>query len=40
MMAGCAVLMFLTAPRIWMAGTAVMVVVGLWLSARPEPPAS
>lgn len=39
MMAFCAGLMFLTAPRVWMAatGTACMVVVGLWLWRRPEP---
>lgn len=41
-MAACAVLMFATAPRVWMAatGTGVMVVVALWLCTRPEPPAS
>mgnify|MGYP003578011697 CR=1 FL=1 len=40
MMAGCAVIMFLTAPRWWMAGigTAIMTVVAIWLWARPEPP--
>jgi len=39
-MALCAVLMFLTAPRLWMSatGTAFMVVVGTWLWRRPEPP--
>ena len=39
MMALCAVIMFLTAPKLWMAatGTAVMVVVALWLWRRPEP---
>lgn len=39
MMGVCAVLMFLTAPRPWMAatGTACMTVVGLWLWRRPEP---
>ena len=38
MMAACAVLMFLTAPRWWMAaaGTAIMVIVGVWLWSRPE----
>ena len=41
MMAICAVIMFLTAPRWWMAatGTAIMTVVAIWLWARPEPPA-
>ena len=41
MMAACAVIMFLTAPRWWMAaiGTAIMTVVAIWLWARPEPPA-
>ena len=40
MMAACAVILFLTAPRWWMAaiGTAFMAVVGIWLWARPEPP--
>ncbi|HZX77343.1 YbaN family protein [Lysobacter sp.] len=40
MMAACAVIMFLTAPRWWMAGigTAIMTVVAIWLWARPEPP--
>jgi uncharacterized membrane protein YbaN (DUF454 family) len=40
MMAACAVLMFLTAPRWWMAatGTAIMAVVATWLWLRPEPP--
>ena len=40
MMAACAVLLFLTAPRAWMAatGTAIMAVVGAWLWTRPEPP--
>lgn len=39
MMAVCAVIMFLTAPALWMAatGTAVMTVVALWLWRRPEP---
>jgi hypothetical protein len=41
MMAACAAVMFLTAPRTWMAaaGTAVMAVVALWLWRRPEPRA-
>ena len=41
-MAIAAVLMFLTAPRWWMAatGTAIMVVVGAWLWCRPEPPGA
>lgn len=41
MMSACAVIMFLTAPRWWMAatGTAIMTVVAIWLWARPEPPA-
>lgn len=39
MMALCAVVMFLTAPRPWMAatGTAMMALVALWLWRRPEP---
>ena len=39
MMAVSAVLMFLTAPRIWMAatGTAIMAIVAAWLWRRPEP---
>ena len=44
MMAACAVVMFLTAPKAWMAatGTAIMAVVAAWLWRRPEPrePAS
>lgn len=38
-MALCAVLMFATAPRWWMAatGTGVMAVVAVWLWRRPEP---
>ena len=34
--------MFLTAPRWWMAatGTAIMLVVGTWLWCRPEPPGT
>ena len=41
-MAGCAVVMFLTAPQLWMAmlGSAIMLVVGTWLWHRPEPPAA
>lgn len=40
MMSGCAVIMFLTAPKVWMAGTgaAVMAIVATWLWLRPEPP--
>ena len=40
MMAACAAIMFLTAPRWWMAatGTGIMVVVAVWLWRRPEPP--
>lgn len=39
MMALAAVVMFLTAPKWWMAatGTAIMAVVDLWLWRRPEP---
>lgn len=42
MMALAAVIMFLTAPRWWMAatGTGIMVVVAAWLWTRPEPPAA
>lgn len=38
-MTACAGLMFATAPRVWMAatGSAVMLVVALWLWRRPEP---
>ncbi|MCC7249071.1 MAG: YbaN family protein [Lysobacter sp.] len=38
-MAFCAVVMFLTAPKFWMAasGTAIMTIVALWLWRRPEP---
>ena len=41
MMAVAALLMFLTAPRGWMAatGTAIMATVALWLWRRPEPDA-
>ena len=41
MMAACAVVMFLTAPKAWMAatGTAIMAVVAVWLWRRPEPRA-
>ena len=40
MMAAGAALMFLTAPRWWMAaiGTAIMAIVAAWLWSRPEPP--
>ena len=40
MMAACAAIMFLTAPKWWMAatGTGIMTVVAIWLWARPEPP--
>ena len=40
MMSASAVVMFLTAPRAWMAvaGTAIMAVVAAWLWRRPEPP--
>ena len=39
MMVASAVIMFFTAPKIWMAamGTAIMAVVALWLWRRPEP---
>lgn len=39
MMAASAVLMFLTAPRWWMAasGSAIMGLVAVWLWCRPEP---
>lgn len=39
MMSACAGIMFLTAPRWWMAasGTATMTVVATWLWFRPEP---
>lgn len=39
-MAVCAAILFLTAPRLWMAaiGTAVMAAVAIWLWSRPEPP--
>ncbi len=42
MMSLCAVIMFLTAPRWWMAatGTSIMLVVGTWLWFRPEPPTA
>lgn len=38
-MAFCAAIMFLTAPKAWMAGTgtAIMAVVATWLWRRPEP---
>jgi hypothetical protein len=40
MMSACAVIMFLTAPRAWMAatGSAIMAIVATWLWQRPEPP--
>ncbi|MDR7135467.1 uncharacterized membrane protein YbaN (DUF454 family) [Lysobacter niastensis] len=40
MMSACVVILFLTAPRTWMAatGTAIMAVVAVWLWSRPEPP--
>lgn len=40
MMSACAALLFLTAPRWWMAaiGAAIMTIVGAWLWSRPEPP--
>lgn len=40
MMSACAVILFLTAPRVWMAatGTVIMAVVAVWLWTRPEPP--
>ena len=40
MMSACAAIMFLTAPKIWMAaiGTAIMAIVATWLWLRPEPP--
>nr|WP_281377956.1 YbaN family protein [Chiayiivirga flava] len=39
-MALCAALLFATAPGLWMAaaGSAVMLIVGVWLWRRPEPP--
>lgn len=39
MMSACAAVMFLTAPKVWMAaaGTTVMALVALWLWRRPEP---
>ncbi|WP_225876176.1 YbaN family protein [Lysobacter solisilvae (ex Woo and Kim 2020)] len=39
MMAACALVMFLTAPKWWMAatGTAIMAAVAAWLWRRPEP---
>jgi uncharacterized membrane protein YbaN (DUF454 family) len=40
MMSACAVIMFLTAPKLWMAatGTSIMAIVATWLWLRPEPP--
>ncbi|MDQ3617872.1 MAG: YbaN family protein [Pseudomonadota bacterium] len=42
MMSGCAVILFLAAPKTWMAasGTGIMLVVAIWLWCRPEPPSS
>ena len=39
MMSACAAIMFLTAPKTWMAatGTTIMAVVAAWLWRRPEP---
>ena len=39
MMAVCAVVMFCTAPKLWMAatGTTIMAIVATWLWRRPEP---
>ena len=39
MMSVCAVVMFLTAPKWWMAatGTAIMAITAAWLWRRPEP---
>lgn len=39
MMSACAVILFLTAPKAWMAatGTGIMAVVATWLWCRPEP---
>lgn len=41
MMSASAAVMFLTAPKVWMAatGTGIMAVVATWLWLRPEPPA-
>ena len=41
MMSACAVVMFLTAPRLWMAatGTGIMAMVAVWLWLRPAPSA-
>lgn len=38
-MAICAAVFFLTAPKLWMAatGTAIMLIVNVWLWLRPEP---
>ena len=38
LMAACAVIFFLTAPRLWMAasGSLIMAVVAIWLWRRPE----
>lgn len=39
MMSACATILFLTAPRTWMAvlGTVIMAIVAAWLWRRPEP---
>ena len=39
MMSACAAILFLTAPKTWMAatGTAIMAIVAAWLWRRPEP---
>ena len=39
MMALCAIIMFMTAPKWWMAavGSAIMACVSAWLWRRPEP---
>lgn len=39
-MLACAAILFLTAPRTWIAatGTAIMALVAVWLWRRPEPP--
>ena len=41
MMSACALVMFLTAPKLWMAatGAGTMTVVATWLWLRPEPSA-
>lgn len=39
MMSACAAILFLTAPKPWMAasGTVIMAIVAIWLWRRPEP---